>query len=319
MNYIISKTHEKDPVEPRNAVAEALTQEAQTNNKIVVFDADLIGSSGLAKFQNTFPKRMFNVGIMEAHMVGAAAGMSITGFTPFIHSFAPFASRRVFDQAVLSGAYSDNSITIIGTDPGINSVYNGGTHTALEDIAMYRSVPNTMVFDISDSIQADAVIRYRIKNPQGLCYIRLARRGLKKIYEQNSIFTPGQFPIIREGKDVTIFTTGILVSQALDAANILEKSGISVRILDCFSLSHMDIEAIQKSAKETRCLVALDNHNIYGGLASAISDVLTTYYPAKLHRVGMTTFSEVGDLNYLLDKFGFTGEKLAQSIKLFLS
>lgn len=318
MTYQIHKQHTPDSKEIRIAIVDTLINEARNNSKIVLVDADLMSSSGFTKFQKEFPERALNFGIMEAHMAGAAAGLAITGMLPFIHSFAPFASRRIFDQVVVSSAYANNSVTIIGTDPGINAAMNGGTHTTLEDIAMFRSLPNTQIFEVSDSAQAEAIINYRINNPEGLCYIRTVRRPLYKIYNNGSTFIPGKFPIVREGKDITIFASGIMVSQAIDAANILEKDNISVRILDVFSLSMMDIDAIKLAAAETSCLVALDNHNIHGGLASAIADILVEHCPTKLHRIGMTTFSEVGSLPYLLDKFGFTGEKIALKIKSWI-
>ncbi|MGL4394611.1 MAG: transketolase family protein [Brevinema sp.] len=318
MSYKIFSKHSPDPKEIRAAITDTLIDAAKTNSKIMVVDADLMSSSGFVKFQKTYPDRALNFGIMEAHMTGAAAGLSISGMMPFIHSFAPFASRRIFDQAVVSCAYANNPITIVATDPGINAAMNGGTHTTFEDVAMFRAVANTKIYEPSDSVQAEWIIKNRIAHPEGLCYIRAARRGIKQIYEAGSTFTPGVFPVVREGQDVTIFTTGILVSQAIDAAELLEKDGISVRILDAFSLSEMDIDAIVKAAKETSCLVAIDNHNVNGGLASAIADVLVEHHPAKLHRLGMTTFSQVGSLNFLLDHFGLSGEKIAQKVKSFL-
>ncbi len=318
MSYKIVKEFKTDPIEIRTAITDALIAEAQSNDKIVVIDTDLMSASGLSKFQKAFPDRGLNFGIMEAHMASAAAGMSITGLMPFIHSFAPFASRRIFDQVVVSSAYANNPITIIGTDPGVNSAVNGGTHTALEDIAMFRSVSNTKIYSVSDSAQAKAIIQYRIKNPEGLCYIRTPRRPMYKIYEDGSTFTPGEFPVVREGNDVTIFTTGIMLSQAVDCAMILEKESVSVRIVDTFSLSDMDVDTIVKAAKETSCLLAIDNHNVNGGIASAVADVLVEHYPAKLHRIGMTSFSEVGSVPYLLDRFGFSGEKIASKIRSIL-
>ncbi len=318
MGYKIVKEFKTDPVEIRMAIVDALIAEAQNNEKIVVGDADLMSASGLSKFQKAFPNRSVNFGIMESHMAGAAVGMSITGLMPFIHSFAPFASRRIFDQLVISSAYANNPITVIGTDPGLNAAVNGGTHTALEDIAMFRSVSNTKVYSIADSVQAGAIIKHRIQNPEGLCYIRAARRPLYKIYEDGSTFTPGEFPIVREGNDVTIFTAGIMLSQAIDCANILEKEGVSVRIIDTFSLSEMDVDTIVKAAKETSCLLAIDNHNVNGGIASAVADVLVEHHPVKLHRIGMTSFSEVGAVPYLLDRFGFSGEKIADKVRAIL-
>lgn len=319
MSYQVEPENYKDPVEIRQAFVDTLIEEARDNKSLVVLDADLMSSSGLGNFARIYPDRAFNLGIMEAHMVGAAAGLSLAGFTPVVHTFAPFASRRVFDQAVLSGAYANNSITIVGTDPGLSAALNGGTHTVLEDIAMYRSVPNTIIFDISDSVQVISVLRYRIKNSQGLCYIRLSRRGQRRIYREGSLFTPGEFPLVRDGKDITIFVAGILVSSALDAADILQREGVSVRILDCFSLSQLDVSAIKKASEETMHLVAIDNHNVNGGLASAIADILVTECPKQLHRIGMSTFSEAGTFEYLLDKFGYTGDHIANRIRKILN
>ncbi|MGL4367728.1 MAG: transketolase family protein [Brevinemataceae bacterium] len=316
MSYKTFSTLEVDSIEIRTAIAQTLIEEAEKKSDIVVLDADLISSSGLGVFQKKFPSRTFNVGIMEAHMMGAAAGLSITGFFPFIHTFAPFASRRIFDQATLSGAYSNNSVTILASDPGIASCFNGGTHTTFEDIAMYRTLPNTIIFDLADTVQAASVIKSRINTyREGLCYIRFPRRGIYKIYQENSEFSLGKFPIAKQGSDIAIFTSGLTLSYALEAAYSLEKENISVRVIDCFTPSHMDKETILAAAKECQHLIAIENHSIHGGLASAVADVLIENHPVKLHRIGTHTFSEVGDLTYLAHKFGFSAEQITSYIK----
>ena len=318
MSYKIIEHIDLDQMSLRDAIVDTLIEEAQNNPCIVVGDADLMSASGLDRFQQQFPDRAFNFGIMEAHMASSAAGLSIAGFIPFIHSFSVFNSRRNFDQVTISGAYAGNSITLWGTDPGITAQYNGGTHNGLEDIGLYRTLPNVLIFDVCDSTQAKAIIQYRIEHSEGLCYIRSARNIFPKIYDSNSKFTPGIFPVVRQGKDVALFASGITVSEAIKASYILSQENISVRVIDCFTPSHMDINTIVQAAEECSLLIALDNHSIRGGVASAVADVLVEHCPKKLHRIGIENFGEVGSFTYLIKKHGLDSESIVRKIRMFL-
>lgn len=311
----LEKDDIRNPEEVRYAAIDELIQLRKIHDKIVFVDSDLSEPSGSIRFKKEYPDHFINVGIMEAHMVGFAAGLCIGGYQPFVHSFAPFASRRSFDQSVIAGAYSRNAITLMATDPGLCAQYNGGTHTTLEDIGMFRSLSDTIVLDIADTTQVRWAMKFRVENPQDLAYIRYPRRPLRRIYAPGSQFRLGQFPIVHEGKDITIFASGIMTSLALDAAESLAGEGIGVQVVDCFSISHPDVDTIVKEAESKRPLLALDNHNVRGGLASTIADVLVTYCPAKLHRMGAERFGQVGTLKELLDVYGLDAEHIVKKVK----
>ncbi|MGL5721619.1 MAG: transketolase family protein [Brevinema sp.] len=307
----------KDTVEIRKSCVDEIIKVAQNDSSICFVETDLASSSGSSSFGKQYPDRFFNIGIMEAEAVSVAAGLAVTGMKPFVHSFAPFAARRCFDQAVVSSAYADLPMVILGSDPGITTAYNGGTHTTFEDIAMFRALSNTRVFDVCDSEQMRKVISLIIKDFKGLNYIRFSRRPSYKIYSDAMEFTIGKGVEVREGKDICIFTSGAMVSQAIDAADILSKEGKTVRIIDLFTIHPIDEEIIIKAAKECSVLVSLDNHNVRGGLGSAVAEVLTSHLPKKLHRIGATTFGQVGTYDQLLELYGWTGEQLAKTIKSF--
>lgn len=311
----LEKNDIRNPEEVRYAAIDALIELRKSNPKVVFVDADLSEPSGSRRFQKEYPTHFFNLGIMEAHMVGFAAGLSLGGYQPFVHSFAPFISRRSFDQTVVAGAYSHNCLTLMATDPGLCAQYNGGTHTTLEDIGMFRSLPHTILLDIADTTQIRWAMKFRVEKPENLAYVRYPRRPLRKIYEDGSMFSLGHFPIVKEGKDVTIFASGIMVSLALDAADDLEKEGISVQVIDCFSISHPDTKTIVKAAESGRPLLALDNHNVHGGLASMVADVLVTHAPAKLERMGAHEFGQVGTLKELLGVYGLAAEDIKTRVK----
>ncbi|MGL4676124.1 MAG: transketolase family protein [Brevinema sp.] len=309
---MIVKENIKDSVELRTACINTLV--AQVDNTLCFIDTDLASSSGSKAFQKAHPERYFNIGIMEAEAIGVAAGLGVVGYRSFVHSFAPFISRRCFDQAVVSSAYANIPMVLLGSDPGITTAYNGGTHTTFEDIAMFRSLSNTQVFDICDSVQMSAIVNLLCKEMKGLNYVRFSRRPSRKIYHEGMKFELGKGITVREGQDICIFASGAMLSQALDAADILVARNKTVRVIDLFSILPIDEALILKAAKECTHLVSLDNHNIRGGLGSAIADVLITQYPKKLLKIGATTFGQVGTYDQLLELYGWTGLQLTNTI-----
>ena len=312
--HMIVKENIIDTKELRTACLEGIVEIAKKDDKVCFIDTDLVGSSGSGVFKKSFPERFFNIGIMEAEAISMAAGLGVTGYKCFVHSFAPFASRRCFDQATVSSAYADIPMVILGTDPGITTAYNGGTHTTFEDIAMFRALSNTKVFDICDSVQMYAIAKELGQNMKGLNYVRFARRSSRKVYQEGMTFEIGKGIAVREGTDICIFASGAMVSQALDTADILVAQGKSVRVVDLFTILPIDKDIIIKAAKECKHLVALDDHNIRGGLGSAIAEVLVAHHPVKLQQIGAESFGQVGTFPQLLDIFGWTGEKLAKTI-----
>ncbi len=311
---MIVKENIQDKTEIRTACIEALIHQAKTDDSICFIDTDLAGSSGSKAFEKAYSNRYFNIGIMEAQAVGVAAGLGVVGYKAFVHSFAPFISRRCFDQAVVSSAYANIPMVLLGSDPGITTAYNGGTHTTFEDITMFRGVSNTQIFDICDSVQMSGIIKILCEDMKGLNYVRFSRRPSRKIYNEGVKFQIGKGITLREGTDICIFASGAMVSQALDAADILTAKNKSVRVIDIFSILPIDEDIIIQAAKECTHLVSLDNHNVRGGLGSAIADVLIEKQPKKLLKIGATTFGQVGTYDQLLKEYGWLGSQLADTI-----
>lgn len=302
-------------MEMRSVFRETLEALMDVNDKIMVLEADLGTASGFVKIKKSHPKNFLEMGISEANMTGVAAGLSMGGFIPFIHSFSPFVSRRIADQIFLEGAYAQNTINIYGSDPGICAAANGGTHTTFEDIAFYRSVPETMVFDPADSVQLEWLIKALVEE-KGVHYIRANRKEVPTIYQDGSVFEIGKGNILRSGKDVLLISMGILLKDSLEAAKILEKEGISTEVVDMFTIKPLDRELVLQEMMGKKAVVTFENHNIYGGLGSAVAEVMAgagAGIPLKILGV-QDRFGQVGSLGYLKEDYGLTGEHAASAI-----
>src|SRR5665648_92789 len=318
MTILLAKNNVKEDIEMRNVYCQALMELARKNDQIVVLDADLMSSMGMIPFLEAFPERTFNCGIQEANMIGVAAGLSTTGKIPYTHTFGPFATRRCYDQIFLSGAYTKSNIRIIGSDPGITAAYNGGTHMPLEDMGIMRNIPEMTVLEITDSVMLRDII-IQMAELYGMFYVRLLRKNAVKVYEEGSTFKIGKAVKLKDGKDVTIIANGIMVSEALKAAYILEEKRISTRILDMFTLKPIDKEAIIVSAKETGAIVTVENHNIINGLGSAIAEVLVENIPIPMERIGVKDmFGEVGSVDYLKERFELTANDIVKKVEKVL-
>ena len=259
--------------ELRDCVVETLQELMKDDDKITALEADLGGASGFTKIKKTNPERFIQCGIAEANMMGVAAGLSLTGFKPFTHTFAPFATRRVFDQLFLSGAYAGNTINVYGSDPGFSVASNGGTHTAWEDVALIREIPGAVICDPADDVQMEWIIKEFLKM-EGIHYVRSNRKAVRNVYKKGSSFKIGQGNILKEGKDILIIAAGQLVSEALDCAEELEKERYSVEVIDMFTIKPLDEKLLIKEAKGKSKIVTIENHSIYGGLGSAVSEVI---------------------------------------------
>ena len=315
MSAIITKNRAKEETAMRDAYCGTLIELAKKDKRIVVLDADLMKSMGMIPFQKAFPERTFDVGVQEANMIGVAAGLSATGKIPFAHSFAPFATRRCFDQIFLSCGYARLNVRITGSDPGITAAFNGGTHMPFEDMGILRNVPGITIMEPADSVMLKNILEQTV-DMYGVYYIRLLRRNAVKIYEEGSSFEIGKAVELKEGKDVTVFATGIMVDEALKAAESLAKEGISVRVVNIFTLKPIDREMVIKCAEETGAIVTAENHSIINGLGSAVAEVFSESVPAPLERVGVKDlFGEVGPADYLIKRFEMTWENIAEKIK----
>lgn len=299
----------------RDAYCETLMELTEKDDRVVMLDADLMSSMGTTPFLKAFPERTFNVGVQEANMIGVAAGMSATGLIPYAHTFGPFASRRCFDQLFLAVGYSKLNVRVIGSDPGITAAYNGGTHMPFEDMGIIRNIPGATILEPVDSTMLRDLL-IQTKDRYGLTYIRLLRKNAIKIYEDGSTFEIGKGVTLKEGSDVTIIASGIMVKEALDAYELLAKEGISARVVNIFTLKPIDAELIEQCARETGAIVTAENHNVINGLGSAVAEVLVESYPAPLERVGVKDeFGEVGPVDYLRERYNLTADAIVQAAK----
>ena len=302
--------------EMRMSVVETLQEVMKENDKVVALEADLGGASGFTKIANTNPERFINVGIAEANMVGVAAGLSVTGFVPFLHTFGPFATRRVFDQIFLSGAYAHTTMNIYGSDPGFTVGPNGGTHTTWEDVALMRTIPGAVVCDAADDTQMEWIIK-EFSKLEGIHYVRGNRKAVRNVYKKGSTFELGKGNVVKDGNDVLVISAGQLVSDAMDAAEALEKEGISVEVIDMFTIKPLDVDLIVKEASGKKSIITFENHSITGGLGSAVAEVLAdSGMGVNLTRLGVNEqFGQVGTPDFLQKEFKLTADDLKAVIK----
>lgn len=295
---------------------EALMDE---NPKIVALEADLGGASGSLRVKRSHPENFIECGIMEANMIGVAAGMSMRGFVPFVHSFSPFASRRVADQVFLAGAYSHNTINIYASDPGVCAATNGGTHTSFEDVSLMRAIPGVEVYDPADGVQLEWLIR-TLADRRGVHYIRTTRKDILPVYEPGSTFELGKGNVLCEGGDVLMIAAGTVLEDALGAAKALTESGVSVEVVDMFTLKPLDEELVLREAAGKRLVVTVENHSITGGLGSAVAELLAARpVHAPLLRVGVREqFGQVGSLKYLKRAYGLDAESIVAAVRAAL-
>lgn len=292
------------------------------DDKIMHVECDLglsIVKFDIFKFIEKHPDRWVNVGIQEANAVGFACGASHAGMKPWVHSFGTFMSRRVADQVFMSGAYSKSNVNLIGSDPGIVAMYNGGTHMPFEDTAIMRSIPEIVIVEPADNVAAKALYP-QLEAHQGMTYTRLARKGVTNIYEEGSEFKLGKGNVLREGKDVTLIAAGVEVEEALIAAELLEKDGISAKVVDMFCIRPLDRDLVIASAKETGAIVTCENHSVNGGLGDAVTQVVMEECIVPVERVGShEKFGQVGDLQFLKEQYGMDGASIAAAAKKAIS
>lgn len=311
----LSKDTGIEEKEMRIIFREALEELMRENSKILAFEADLGGASSFSKIKDSYPDNFVQMGISEANMVGTAASTSMRGFIPYIHTFSPFASRRVGDQVFLTGAYAKNTLNIYGSDPGICAAANGGTHTSFEDIAFYRAIPGAVVLDPADGVQLDWVVK-EVSKLKGVHYIRANRKAVSRVYKEGSKFEIGKGNIVKDGKDVLLITMGFLVREALDAAKELEKDGISVEVIDMFTIKPLDKELIKSQIEGKKLVVTFENHSIINGLGSAVAEVMAENGSGiKLKRLGVEEkFGQVGSFDFLKEEYGLTKRRVKDVI-----
>lgn len=312
----VSATHEKGTKEMRAVYGDVLTKLVEKNDKVVAINCDLCSSMGLKAFAKAHPERAINVGIQEANGCSMAGGMSVAGMVPFYNTFSVFATRRVYDQIFMCAAYPKLNVKIIGGDAGVSATSNGGTHMPFEDIGIMRVMPNITILEPSDEVMMEDLIN-QMAETYGVQYLRFTRKQMYKIYEEGSHFEIGKANVVREGKDATIITCGMLVIEALKAAETLAAEGIDVRVVDMFTIKPIDAECVLACAKETGAIVTAENHQLIGGLASAVSEVLVDNCACvPVEKIGIKDeFGEVGDQDYLMDRFQLTAPYIAEAVR----
>lgn len=306
-------------MEVRKAFANTLQSLMEKNPKIVMLDADLAKAGGTFSLRKVFPNRAIDCGIAECNMVSIAAGLSAYGYIPFVSTFAPFVARRAFDQIAVSVAYGGQNVKIIGTDPGISAQLNGGTHMSFEDVAAMRAIQNMVVFEPVDAIQMEQAVE-QIVNYNGPVYVRMYRKDTPDVFTAPDYkFDLFKADKIKDGKDISIFVSGLSTVDVIAAGEELAKEGIDAEIINIHTVKPIDREAVIASAKKTGRVLTVENHNKFGGLYSAVSEVLSEELPTPMQYVAIEDkIGVVGKLGELKEYYGLTVKDIvAKAKKLF--
>lgn len=302
-------------MEFRQQLQATLSKLMEQDEKIVILDADLSKPNGTAPLYKKYPNRCFNVGISEQNMVSVAAGLAAYGFKPLVVTFTPFATRRVCDQIAISVAYAKNNVKILGTDPGITAELNGGTHMSMEDVGVVRSIPGVAIYDAVDYHQLEQALP-QIMNYDGPLYIRMPRKLYPEVFTEDYKYELFKSDVVKEGTDVSIIATGIMVKPALDAAEILAKEGVSAEVISVNTIKPLDEETILNSVKKTNKVVTCENHNVVGGLFSAVCELMCREYPIKVTPIGVQDeFGQVGKYKDLAAYYKMTAEDIVKAAK----
>jgi transketolase len=288
------------------------------DHHVVVLDADLGRSIGPGSLYAKYPNQCFEAGIAEQDMASIGAGMASYGFKPWIETFTPFATRRICDQVTISIAYAKRNVKIVGSDPGITAELNGGTHMSFEDFGVLRSVPDIVLFEAADEVELAQALPV-INNYEGCVYLRLFRKELPKVYGDDYQFDLFKVSTLREGKDLTIFASGIMVHDALEAAKLLSEQGVDATVVNVHTIKPIDKEGVIAAARKTGAALTVENHNVIGGLHSAVLEALAEE-KLPVCAVGVQDrFGEVGKMPYLRKVLGLTLEDIVEKAKRAVS
>jgi transketolase len=302
----------------REAFGKSLVTLADKYDNFVVLDADVAGGTGTHHFRKAYPDRFFQFGIAEQNMMAVAAGMAATGLIPFVTTFAVFC-LRAYEQARLSIAYTGRNVKIVASHPGLDVGPDGGSAQALEDLAAFRAIPGMVVVSPADPLEVEQATE-AILNYNGPVYMRTGRSPATRVLPSDYRFELGKGKIIYDGGDVTIIACGVELARALEAATMLAREGISARVVNMSTIKPIDDELLEKCAMETGCIVTAEDHNIYGGLGSAVAESLVQNHPCPVEMVGIKdSFGESGEPEELADKFGITAPYIVQAVKKVLS
>lgn len=319
MSFTLIGKHENDSRANRDGYVDAMMELMAADPKVCHVDCDLYNCINTAKLEKNFPKQTFNAGIAEADAMGISAGLAATGRTVFMHSFGCFSSRRAYDQAFMSCAYAKLPVHVLGSDPGVCAAYNGGTHMPFEDMALYMAIPEAVVIDPTDFTMINCLTK-KLAASDKFSFMRMIRKGVVKVYEDGSDFEIGKGVTLKEGKDVTIIASGIMVDEALKAQETLAAEGISAKVVDMFTWKPIDEDLIVASAKETGAIVTAENHQVQVGLGAAVARVLAKNSPVPVEMVGIEDrFGQVGAQKFLQEEYGLTAAHIVEAAKKAIS
>ena len=305
-------------MEMRAVYAACLAELMEKDRHVVLLDSDLGKASGTLGLRPRFPGQIFDCGVAEQNMASIAAGLSSYGFKPWIESFTPFATRRICDQMAISISYAKRNVKIVGTDPGIAAELNGGTHMSMEDIGVVRSIPGMVIFEPVDEVQLRAAMPV-LDAYEGPVYVRLFRKELPVVFGEDYKFDLFKADTLKEGKDLTIFVSGFLTKDVLTASEQLAQDGVDAEIINIHTIKPIDREAVIVSARKTGTVLTVENHNVIGGLQSAVLEALAAE-KIPVCAVGVEDrFGEVGKLPYLREAMGLTVENIVAGAKKALS
>jgi transketolase len=301
---------------PREAFGRTLVALAHEDERIVALDADLASSTKMIYFWEDLPERFIQVGVAEQNLIGIAAGLALGGKIPFAGSFAVFISRRACDQVAISVAHNRLNVKLVGAYSGIVSGNNGATHQAVEDVGIMRAIPGMVVIDPADDLEMAQAVR-AIAAYDGPVYLRVTRDAWPRVTGQDDTFRIGKALTVRAGSDVTLIGSGMMTSQCVLAAELLSGEGISARVLHMPTIKPVDVEAVSRAARETGAIITAENHNIYGGLGSAVAEALVENVPVPMLRIGLQDcYGECGQNDELLMKYGMSPEHIAQAARV---
>lgn len=300
----------------RESFGEAVTELAAEYPEVIVLDADLAAATKTGIFKKAYPDRFFDCGIAECNMIGIAAGLASCGKIPFAASFAMFSAGRAYEQVRNSVGYPKLNVKVVGSHAGISVGEDGATHQCCEDIALMRTIPGMVVLNPCDHYEMKATVRAMIEH-QGPCYVRLGRLAVETVNHNDDYkFELGKGITLREGKDITIIATGLMVQEALKAAKALAEEDIDAEVINIHTIKPLDEKLVVASAKKTGCVITVEEHNIIGGLGEAVSTVLSEKYPTPVTRIGVNdVYGHSGPAVDLLKEFGLSAEHIAEVVK----
>ncbi len=306
-------------VATRDAYGKALVELGEKNPNVVVLDADLAAATKTGAFKKAFPERFFDTGIAEGNMMGVAGGLATTGYTVFASSFAMFSAGRAFEQVRNTIGYPHLNVKIGATHAGISVGEDGASHQCCEDIALMRSIPGMVIINPADDTEARAAV-FAAAEHDGPVYMRFGRLAVPRVFDEDYKFEIGKAVTLKEGTDVTIIATGLMVNEAIEASKVLEAEGISVELINMHTIKPLDKAAVVAAAKKTGCIVTAEEHNVIGGLGDAVCDAVCDEYPVPVVKVGVEdTFGKSGPAVELLHIFGLDADNIVAKAKIAIS